>query len=80
VLRFLFWKQYGKEFIPYYVNRGGWTPYYSKTEKRSGKTYEDKRYTTYMFILGLLIIFGSVLLQGRNKADFKDDGSIDLCE
>lgn len=56
VVRAFFWRQYGKEFIPYQVTRGGYDRYVSKIEGRGGYK-EDKKAMKILFWVGLILIF-----------------------
>ncbi len=59
ILRFIFWKKYKKEFIPYDAVRGGYLRYVSKIEGRGGYK-EDRQFMHLLLWTGIIIIMISI--------------------
>lgn len=57
-IRFVFWRKYNREFIPYEVGRGTLYRHSSFFEGRSGNN-KDKRYTKILLAIGILIVMFS---------------------
>ncbi|MBL7873829.1 MAG: hypothetical protein JNM78_19590 [Cyclobacteriaceae bacterium] len=59
ILRFVFWKKYGKEFIPYDAVRGGYLRFVSKIEGRGGYK-EDRQFMHLLLWTGVIIVMISI--------------------
>jgi len=59
ILRFIFWKKYNKEFIPYDAVRGGYLRYVSKIEGRGGYK-EDRQFMHLLLWTGIILVMISI--------------------
>ena len=64
ILRIIFWKFNGREFIPFMIGKGSWYRHKSKFENRAGNK-KDKLFTGILLISGILLIL-SLLFLNKN--------------
>lgn len=63
-VRWHFWRRYQRELIPASVSRTGYDRDYYRVEKRFS-SFEDIRYTKFLFRVGMMLFFASFLLPLR---------------
>lgn len=61
IIRFVFWKKYNREFIPYQTGRGTMFRHKSFFEGRSGNLV-DKKFTKILLLSGIMIILFCIIL------------------